>query len=81
MGLVVVILIAVGVVAYFVNSLLSGGAKDQMIAAASKSLKTKVDFQSYGLDFGSLIKLTPAVRRVTRLLCKRATCSRWVTTS
>jgi len=62
MGLVVVILIAVGVVAYFVNSLLSGGAKDQMIAAASKSLKTKVDFQSYGLDFGSLIKLTPAVR-------------------
>src|SRR5688572_29316506 len=62
MGLVVVILIAVGVVAYFVNSLLSGGAKDQMIAAASKSLKTKVDFQSYWLDFGSLIKLTPAVR-------------------
>lgn len=61
-GFVLLFAIAAGVIAYFVNSLISGGAKDQLVAAASAKLGTKVDLLSYSLDFGSLLRLKPAVK-------------------
>lgn len=63
LGLAVVagiFVVAIGVLAYLVNSALSGGAKGQITAAATKALGTKVDFESYGLDFASLLRLKPA---------------------
>ncbi len=62
LGLVLLFVIAAGVIAYFVNSVISGGAKEQLVATASAKLGTKVDLQSYSLDFGSLLRLKPAIQ-------------------
>lgn len=60
-GVVLVLVIAAGVIAYFVNSVVSGGAKDQLLSAASQKLGTKVDLKSYSMNLGSLLRLKPAI--------------------
>ncbi len=57
----VILVIGIGAIAYVVNSVVSGSQKDRLIAVASEKLGTKVTFDSYGLDFGSLLRLQPAV--------------------
>lgn len=60
-ALVAVLIIAVGAIAFILNSVISGSQKDRFVAIASKNLGTQVGLESYSLDFASILALKPAV--------------------
>jgi uncharacterized protein involved in outer membrane biogenesis len=53
--------VAVVAVAVLLNSVVSGGQKDRLTALAGEKLGARVDLESYGLDFWSILRLRPAV--------------------
>lgn len=57
-GLLLVAILAVGII---LRSVVSGGHKERLTALASEKLGTKVSLESYGLDFGSILRLRPSV--------------------
>lgn len=57
-ALLIVAIVAIGVI---LRSVVSGGQKDRLTALASEKLGVKVSLESYGLDFGSILRLRPSV--------------------
>lgn len=60
-GLVVVLVLAIGAIAFILNSIVSGSQKERLIAVAEKQLGTEVSLESYSLDFKSVLMLRPAI--------------------
>jgi hypothetical protein len=56
---VAIILIAAG--AFVLNSLVTGGGTDRLVRAASDALGTKVGLSGYEIEYGSLLRLQPAL--------------------
>ncbi len=55
------VVVTAGGLAWIVNTLISGGAKDQLVAQASAALGAPVGIDYYSIDFGSLLQLRPGL--------------------
>ncbi len=60
-SLLAILAILVGVGIYLANSIVSGAQKERITALASQKLGVPVTLDSYGMDWGSLLRLQPAI--------------------